>query len=144
MLTEEMADRSLEKIMQVAEDEYLKAKTKEERDSAAERYLSLHRIYNDRLKIQNDRMNDESRNQIDAEKLDYEKEHQAGLDIEDKKSKSKDRWIKIGCKAAEIGVMGACVFIQSIIIHNNMIESDPISKGVTKGFVGRLGDYFKG
>ena len=143
MLDEQRADDSLERVMKMAEDECLKAKTKEEKEAAYEKYLKLHHIYNDRLKIQNDRYVAEARNELDLEKMENEKERQAFIDIEEKKSKSKDRWIKIGLKVGEFGFLAAGFVVQAIIIHNNMIESDSISKATSKGFMNRLTDYFR-
>lgn len=136
-LDEEKADNSLEKIMKNLDDDILKAKTSEEKGRAIEHALKSHEIYNERLKIQNARLIDEAKNQFDFEIRDKA--------AEDEKAKArKDMLVKIALKSGEFLLMGAGIFIQGVIIHNNIIETDPISKGVSRGIIGRLGDYLKG
>lgn len=136
-LDEEKADNSLEKIMENLDDDILKAKTSEEKGRAIEHALKSHEIYNERLKIQNARLIDEAKNQFDFEIRDRA--------AEDEKAKArKDMLVKIALKSGEFLLMGAGIFIQGVIIHNNIIETDPISKGVSRGIIGRLGDYLKG
>ena len=136
-LDEEKADNSLEKIMENLDDDILKAKTSEEKGRAIEHALKSHEIYNERLKIQNARLIDEAKNQFDFEIRDKA--------AEDEKAKArKDMLVKIALKSGEFLLMGAGIFIQGVIIHNNIIETDPISKGVSRGIIGRLGDYLKG
>lgn len=142
-LDEEKANKGLEQMMKEAEDRRLKAKTPEEIKAASEECAQLHRIYNDRLKIENDRYVQEARNELDLEKMKVDQERAERNDIEEAKSKRKDRWIKVGLKAAEIGVVVAGIGLQAIIIHNNLIETDGISKGVSRGIFGRIGDYLR-
>lgn len=136
-LDEEKADNSLEKIMENLDDDILKAKSSEEKGRAIEHALKSHEIYNERLKIQNARLIDEDKNQFD-----FELRNKAA---EDEKAKArKDMIVKIALKSGEFLLMGVGIFIQGLIIHNNIIETSQISKGVTRGIIGRFGDYLKG
>ena len=136
-LDEEKADNSLEKIMENLDDDILKAKSSEEKGRAIEHALKSHEIYNERLKIQNARHVDEAKNQFDFEIR--------SKTAEDEKAKArKDMIVKIALKGGEFLLMGVGIFIQGLIIHNNIIETSQISKGVTRGIIGRFGDYLKG
>lgn len=136
-LDEEKADKSLEKIMENLDDDVLKAKSVEEKGRAIEHALKSHEIYNERLRIQNARLIDEAKNQFD-----FEIRSKAA---EDEKAKArKDMIVKVALKGGEFLLMGVGIFIQGVIIHNNIIETNSISKGVTKGIIGKFGDYLRG
>lgn len=136
-LDEEKADKSLEKIMENLDDDILKAKNGEEKGRAIEHALKSHEIYNERLRIQNARFIDEAKNQFDFELRDRI--------AEDEKAKArKDMIVKVALKSGEFLLMGVGIFIQGLIIHNNIIETSSISKGVTKGIIGKFGDYLRG
>lgn len=136
-LDEEKADGSLERIMKNLDDDILKAKTSEEKGKAIEQALKSHEIFNERLRIQNTRLVDEAKNQFD-----FELRQQV---VEDDKAKArKDRIVKVALKGVEFGLMGLGILMQGVIIHNNIIETDSVSKGVTRGIIGKFGDYLKG
>ena len=144
MLNENKADSELEKAMEMVSDELLKAKTPEEKEKAAEKFQALHRIYNERLKIQNDDLVQRGKSELDSEKFDHDKARQEEEDVENKKARRREFWSKIGIKAVELGIVATGVVIQCIMIHNNTIETDAISKGTTRTIIGKFGDYLKG
>lgn len=144
MLDEQKGDVSLERIMEMAEDDVLKAKNPEEKERAWKRYSDIHKIYNERLKIQNDRYVSEGKMALDAEKLDSDKIRQEFSDKEERSTLRKDRIIRIAFKVGELGLVTGGLVIQALMIHNNLIETDMVSKGMSKNLFGRLGDYLRG
>lgn len=143
MLNEAFADGSLEKIMAMAEDDVLKAISPEDKKTAIERYANLHRIYNERLKIQNDYASSEARIVMDSEKFDYEKQKvEAEIEAESKRS-NKDFIKDIAITAAKLGMVGAEIAFQGIMIHNSLIETDAVSKSATKGILGTVSNYLR-
>ncbi len=163
MLDETKADAQLERLMELAEEEYTSAESSEDKKAAMDKIKSLQGIANDRIKIQNERLNAESRIELECEKLDHDikyqaekdridqeranqdKKYQAEKDEKDRKQSRREFWINIGLNACKVALVGAGIAIQVIMIHHNdMIETNNISKGITRSIFGRLGDYLKG
>lgn len=143
MLKEEIADASLEQVMEMAKDDILKAKDSDEKKEAHERFISLHKVYNDRLKIQNDYLVAEDKNALDTEKFDHEKKVREEESIMDSRRSTRDFIKEVGFTAAKVGLVGLEVAFQGIMIHNNIIETDPVSKSATKGILGTISNYLR-
>ncbi len=144
MLNEQKADLSLETIMEMAEDQVLKAKTDEDKKEAYNTYVNLCKIYNERLRIQNEHCDSESKIAFEVEKMENDKTIQEITVIDEREAKRKERWIKIGSKALELSIVGLTVFMEAAIMHHNMIKTDDVSKANSRNVMNRLGDYLKG
>lgn len=144
MLDETKADESLERVIEMAEDWILKARNNDELESACERYCNLTKVYNDRLKVQNERYVSEAKMALEAEKFDHDKEVQEIISEEERKARNKEFIFRAAVDALKLGYIGYGYTIQTLQMHNNIIETDPISKGMTRNLFNRLGDFIKG
>ena len=144
MLTFEGPDRELEDAMKMAADELLKAKSTDERETAARKFETLHKIYNERLKIQVDRDQAEEKLCVEKEKLEREQVYQAEMSEKEKKDKRVDRAVKIGLKVVEFGLVGAGLVLEVAMLHHNTMAMDPITKGNQKNILQKIGGYLNG
>ena len=144
MFDESLADESLQKAMVQVEDDMLKARTSEAKEKAMEQVKEIHKVINERIKIQNDRMIAESKNVLDCEKFDSEKEQEEKKRLDEKKSKRVDNCIRVGFRVAEIALVTGTFIVQLANLRNNLIETDNLSKAATRNVLGIIGDYLKG
>ena len=142
MLIEESIDRSLEKMILSAEDSYLKAKTPEEKTESYRSYIELTKVYNERLKIQNDRLIAENKQSLEAEKLENDVQVER-IRVEEKKKEDRiDRAERIAFKFLDSAAVGIGLGFQGSMIKHSIIETDNVSKGMTKGLMNNIGKKF--
>lgn len=144
MLDETKADELLESIMKRADDDVLKAKTPEEKEKAMKIAIEWHKVYNDRLKTQNEHLSSESKIELDVEKMENEKAAREESAEAEKLAKRRDFWGKVAIKAVEFGFMLGGTFISMSYNRNNIIETDSMSRAIRKATDNRLGDYIRG
>lgn len=141
MLDENQLDELLESITKKANDDLLKAKTPEEKAKAYENCKDLHKICNERIKIQNDRYISEGKLKLDAEKFDDDVDYKKEVLASEKKSKKKEWWVDFGFKALKTAAVLGVVVSEFIMLDNSLIKTNDVSKSVSKSGMGTFGKW---
>jgi len=131
MLNSKSANEELESMMSKLYDEYLKAKA-EDKDACFKRWEAATKLWNERLKTENDYLIREDQNKIECEKFDYEKQIQEQRRIDEIKAKRTDVVINSIFKGMQIGLAAGGMYTQAVQTRYNLIETDSISKAATR------------
>ncbi len=161
MLDESKFDDSLVKMIEKAESAVLNAKTKEEAEAAKKWYGELQREATSRRKVDNDHLDNEGKILIEGERFDYDKVYQEKkdeleykrLELERQYQMEKDRLDRRHSRV-ELGINVAFKLFTSALLvfglknqrdmaKNDIIETDSISKGVTRSLMDRFKDFWK-
>ena len=139
-----VTEDSLDKVLSVALDDVLKAKTPEEKNDANERFVKAYKLKNERDKIENEKILSEERLKMEVDKTIADIEIQEARLEAETKARNKELMIRSISKGIEFGLFGVGLTSQFAMMHNNYIELNKPGQEVTRGLLGKFGNYLNG